>query len=205
MTFKPPIYTKLMETFQEVDSEDIHEAGTSLLSNLLHQEGLTWWTIGDILNRINPDKESLEKITKDSSIGKSLSSLKAYMYTSKTWDESVRWSLLYDDDGEQTNIKYGHLLALNSIVNDPEYGLEVALDALKVASADSHTIKWLERYIVVDIRGEQPKPKKRLVSEFEAFTFISKGGEMAVLTDGLELGKQYVIKVYEYESEEHDG
>jgi len=177
------------------------ESAQLVIENLLEQAELSQWTIGDTLNLLDPSPDDIKMIA--DMTGKKPATLQSYLHTSRTWPDNIRWPLLYTEDGEPTVIKYSHLKTLNGIVNDPEYGLQTALDALKAAGDNFMTCAWLERYIAVNIRGNEPKPKTKLLRELTtSFRGNYASGLFQIMdNEGMFTPyKTYLVKVYEVEA-----
>ena len=196
--------TAIIEQANKLAQEDIVDGVLIMVEKLLGQADLNAWTIGDLINIAGATPANIELFRKMT--GSAKSTLENYAYTARTWvnTHEARWQYLYDESGEPTVVKYSHLSALNSIANDPEFGLAVAIDAINKLADGYMPILEFQRYIAVNIRKQEPKPKAVKIAEFKHdIREESYIGQYVGIPPRLKLedGKTYLFKVYETESE----
>ncbi len=199
----PKFNTAIMAQASQLDNEDRVDGVLILVEKLLDQADLNAWTIGDLINLAGATPANIELFRKMTGAGKS--TLENYAYTARTWTPENRWQYLYDESGEPTVVKYNHLSALNSIVNDPEYGFFVALDAINKLADGYMTISEFKRYIAVNIRKNKPKPKRVRIGECEGFFWIDDDGfgniQLSEKIGDMQQEDNYIIQVYKEENE----
>lgn len=163
MEYAPVEWLSIMEHLNTTEGDLTADVET-VMESLLQAKNLTQWILGDAILRIGSSKLTREHFTKLS--GESESAIKSYMTTCSSWKPETRWALIHEYK-DKYPLKFSMFKELNSLVNDPKYGLVEAERVLRHAGDNAFTIAELKRYIAVDVKGGEPKSKNELIEDYE--------------------------------------
>lgn len=195
MNNAPVQWQEIMDHLKSVQGDSTADVETIIESLSQHQD-LTRWIIGDVLLHVGTSKQNIDHYSKIARCKES--TLRSWLTTAKIWNPELRWQLIDD----YPSLSFALFKECNSIANDDDLGIDVAIETLELAGRELYTVKQLKFYITTELK-QQDKKEFELIADSTGIVWINPALETINIELGDELasylvtGKSYRIKIYE--------